>query len=103
MATKLRSSKVPKLKQYVHPSHDDALLRLKRATGHLTSVIGMIEDHRPCVEILQQLTAVISALGSTRTLLFQDHLNSCVRPLLKEGDEKTLKELSVIIRRSMKV
>ncbi len=45
-----------------HKSHDEALLRIKRATGHLEAVHGMIKSERSCPEILQQLSAVISAL-----------------------------------------
>lgn len=63
----------------------------------------MIEDHRPCAEILQQLTAVISALGSTRVLLLQDHIDSCINPLLKADQKHLLEELQVVIQRSMKV
>lgn len=103
MPTKFKKSKSLNFENHSHHSHKDAILRLKRASGHLNSVILMIENQQPCVEILQQLSAVISALGNTRTLLFQDHLNSCVRPLLKEGDEKTLNDLEIIIQRSMKV
>ena len=47
--------------QHRHASHPTILKRLKRAHGHLASVIGMIEAGRPCTELAQQLHAVESA------------------------------------------
>ncbi|HCT34657.1 MAG TPA: hypothetical protein DF966_16000 [Sulfitobacter sp.] len=34
-----------------HATHPDIVKRLKRANGHLLSVIGMIEAERPCTDI----------------------------------------------------
>ena len=46
----------------LHLSHPDILKRLKRAEGHLKSIVTMIEQDRGCVEIAQQLQAVESAM-----------------------------------------
>ena len=45
-----------------HQSHSDVVKRLKRAEGHLRSIITMIEDGRECVDIAQQLHAVEKAV-----------------------------------------
>jgi DNA-binding FrmR family transcriptional regulator len=46
-----------------HTSHDDISKRLKRANGHLKSIITMLEDERSCSEIAQQLHAVEKAIS----------------------------------------
>jgi DNA-binding FrmR family transcriptional regulator len=76
-----------------HQSHPDIGKRLKRAEGHLRSVIAMIEDGKPCVELAQQLHAVEAAIAKAKKELIHDHIEHC----LEDGhgpDEKTaLREL----------
>ena len=43
--------------------HEAVIKRLKRAQGHLKSVIEMMEAGRPCMEVAQQLHAVVGALA----------------------------------------
>ena len=38
-----------------HHTHPDIVKRLKRADGHLRTIIEMIEKGRPCAQIAQQL------------------------------------------------
>jgi uncharacterized protein len=61
-----------------HASHPAILKRLKRAHGHLASVIGMIEDGRPCTELAQQLHAVESAIANAKRELIHDHIEHCL-------------------------
>ena len=61
-----------------HASHPDVLKRLKRAHGHLASVISMIEDGRPCLDLAQQLHAVESALTNAKKELIHDHIEHCL-------------------------
>ena len=66
-----------------HASHPDIVKRLKRAEGHLRSVIEMIEAGRPCLDIAQQLHAVEKAIAQAKKTLIHDHLDHCL-------DEATL-------------
>jgi DNA-binding FrmR family transcriptional regulator len=61
-----------------HESHPEIVKRLKRAEGHLRSVVGMIEAGRPCVELAQQLHAIEKAIGSAKTVLIHDHIDHCL-------------------------
>ena len=61
-----------------HTSHPAIIKRLNRATGHLRSIVGMIEDQRPCVEIVQQLLAVENAIASAKRALINDHIDHCL-------------------------
>ena len=47
----------------LHESHPEIVKRLKRAEGHLRSVVEMIEANRPCIDVAQQLHAVEKAVG----------------------------------------
>jgi DNA-binding FrmR family transcriptional regulator len=61
-----------------HSSHPDIVKRLKRAEGHLRSVIAMIEAGKPCVELAQQLHAVESAVAKAKKELIHDHIEHCL-------------------------
>lgn len=39
---------------HTHQSHPNTIKRLKRANGHLESVIGMVDQGKPCLELVQQ-------------------------------------------------
>jgi hypothetical protein NreA len=56
-----------------HP-HSAIARRLKRANGHLETIIEMIEQDRPCAQIAQQLQAVESAIESAKKALIHDHI-----------------------------
>lgn len=61
-----------------HESHPDIIKRLKRAHGHLASVIAMIEEGRPCLDLAQQLHAVESAITNAKRELIHDHIEHCL-------------------------
>jgi len=73
---------------HVHTTHPEIAKRLKRAGGHLKSVVDMIESGRSCLDIAQQLHAVERAIGQAKRTLIQDHLDNCleetVGPLPRE-------------------
>ena len=64
--------------EHRHESHPDIIKRLKRAEGHLKSVIAMIEAGRPCLDIAQQLHAVEAAVANAKRTLIHDHLDHCL-------------------------
>jgi DNA-binding FrmR family transcriptional regulator len=64
--------------EHVHETHPDIVKRLRRAEGHLKSVIEMIEAGRPCLDLAQQLHAVEKAVGQAKRTLIQDHLDHCL-------------------------
>jgi DNA-binding FrmR family transcriptional regulator len=62
----------------LHQHHEAVAKRLKRAQGHLKTVVAMIENGRPCLDIAQQLHAVEKAIGQAKRTLIQDHLDHCL-------------------------
>jgi DNA-binding FrmR family transcriptional regulator len=71
-----------------HTSHPDIINRLKRADGHLRSIIEMLEAGRPCLDVAQQLQAVEKAVAQAKKALIHDHIDHCLEditgPLLRD-------------------
>ncbi|SPB14117.1 Copper-sensing transcriptional repressor CsoR [Caballeronia novacaledonica] len=85
----------------IHTSHPDVVKRLKRAEGHLRSVIAMIEEGRACVDIAQQLQAVESAISNAKTTLIHDHIDHCLEQSLRNEEQSptsAIKELKSITK-----
>ncbi|MCA0938486.1 metal-sensing transcriptional repressor [Salipiger pacificus] len=82
-------------KPHRHASHPKLVARLKRAEGHLRSVVEMIEAERPCLDVATQLQAVESAIRNAKQALIHDHLDHC---LDAEGSEHDRAELKAITR-----
>lgn len=80
-------------KPHVHASHPKVVSRLKRAEGHLRSVIAMIEEGRPCLDVAQQLQAVERAVRNAKQALIHDHMDHCLDGD-HAGDRKELKAIS---------
>lgn len=62
----------------VHSTHADVLNRLRRAAGHLRTIIEMIESKRDCLDVTQQLHAVEKALQNAKRIYIQDHIDNCI-------------------------
>ena len=82
-----------------HASHSDIIARLKRAQGHLTSVLKMLEEGRPCPDIAQQMHAVENAIGNAKRELIHDHIEHCLNDT-GGGDQghDSIKDLKLIAK-----
>jgi len=84
-----------------HQSHTEIIKRLKRAEGHLRSIVAMIEDGRACVDIAQQLHAVEKAVCQAKRTLIQDHIDHCLEHTvgaLTKGERAPLEEFKQITK-----
>lgn len=70
-----------------HP-HSAIARRLKRANGHLETIISMIEQGRPCAQIAQQLQAVESAIENAKKALIHDHISHGLERSFKASGSK---------------
>ena len=68
--------------------HPAIARRLKRANGHLETIIEMIEQGRPCAQIVQQLQAVESAIESAKKALIHDHISHSLERSFKASGAK---------------
>lgn len=81
---------------------EDVARRLKIAEGHLRKTIEMVETGVYCVDVLQQTSAVRSAVKKAEEVLLNNHLNSCVvRAMQKNGadKDKAIAELMQIFKK----
>ncbi|MGA9254755.1 MAG: metal-sensing transcriptional repressor [Roseobacter sp.] len=82
-----------------HATHPAIVKRLKRANGHLASVIKMIGDEQPCVDIAQQLHAVEKAVQQAKRTLIQDHIDHCLdAALVRAGETPVTAEFKAITK-----
>ena len=66
----------------------DIIIRLKRARGQIDGVIKMIEDDRPCADVVTQLAAVSKALDRAGFKVVATGLRQCIL----EGDNAPMTE-----------
>lgn len=52
--------------------------RLKRSAGQLDGVLRMMDDNRPCDDVLVQLSAVKSSIDKAMKLVIARNINNCV-------------------------
>lgn len=62
--------------------------RLKRIEGQVRGLIGMIEDERYCVDIVNQVEAVKGALTKVENMVLKVHAHGCVEDALQSGSLK---------------
>ena len=83
----------------IHASHPSIIARLKRANGHLASVIAMFEEGRSCHDLSQQLHAVESAVSNAKRELIHDHIEHCLEETSDRASQReTLKELKALTK-----
>jgi len=77
-----------------HTDDPKLLNRLRRAHGHLATIIKMVEEGRDALDIAQQMKAVVSALDAAKTLLVADHIEHHLQVVVGPLSEATRKELA---------
>src|SRR5271156_2654911 len=75
-------------------------MRLARALGHLNAVHKMVDDEKYCIDVLNQLKAVQSALDKTAQLMLKQHLETCVVQAVQANDSaRVMDELWQLLRK----
>ena len=82
-----------------HPDHTNNSTALRRIEGQVRGVQQMIDDKRYCMDIVNQVKAIKSALSRVESKVLEKHLRSCVTKVLnkKEMEEK-ITELVKVFR-----
>lgn len=70
----------------VAASHDAIVRRLKKIEGQVRGVVRMIEEDRYCIDVLQQISAIRSALAKAESEILKAHAASCVEEAISQGD-----------------
>ena len=66
--------------------------RLRRIQGQIGGIDKMIQEDRYCIDILTQISAVVSALRGVEDMVMQNHLNTCVADAMRSEDPKEQQE-----------
>ena len=81
-------------------SKSKLIKRLRRIEGQVRGVQSMLEEERDCRDIMQQLTAIHSAIQSTSRVFFRDYASMCLTEMdqdqnisIEEKREKMVKEM----------
>ncbi len=61
---------------------------LRTARGQLDGILKMVEEDRYCVDIVNQVMAAQSLLGSAAREILRAHIDHCVREAFEQGKEK---------------
>ena len=75
------------------------LSRLRRIEGQVRGVERMVENDQYCVDVLTQMSSIISALRATGLLVLEDHIRGCVVGADPDDREAVLDELNGAIER----
>ncbi len=81
----------------------DSIKRLKTVRGHINHIIKAVEEERYCIEVLQQSSAVQSALRSFDGVILKGHLEEHASiALRKKGKEKekAIEEIIEVFKKS---
>lgn len=78
--------------------------RLNRVAGQVQGIARMIEEDRYCIDVLNQVQAVKSALAKAESEILKRHASSCVRSAIASGDaceqERVFSELVDLMERN---
>ena len=85
--------------------HDEKSLRLimnrlSRIEEHIRGIKTMVQESRPCPEVLIQIAAVGGALDKVARVILDEHLTDCIARAAVEGNiEKEIEELKAALDR----
>ena len=72
--------------------------RLNRIEGQVRGVTKMIDEERYCIDVLQQIQAVKSAIAKVEDAVLKDHAATCVESAIASGNsEDQRKKFSELI------
>jgi len=79
--------------------------RLRRIEGQVRGIQRMVDEEVYCVDILTQISSVVSATEKVATILLKDHVEHCVRESIEKGEgaDDKIEELTAAVERFLRV
>ncbi|GED32041.1 metal-sensitive transcriptional regulator [Brevibacillus centrosporus] len=78
------------------------LIRLNRIEGQIRGVKGQVERNEYCDHVLNQMSAIHSALNAVGRLLLENHLKTHARSRVQQTDganvDKVLQTLTILMK-----
>ena len=87
---------------YADDLQKDMLDRLNRIEGQVRGVGRMVEQQRPCLEVLQQLASVQAAMKGLTKNVLRNYLERCATDAIRSGDTGIYDELMEAIFKFVK-
>lgn len=91
---------------YIKADHKEKLEnRLKRIEGQVRGVQRMVDEEAYCIDILTQISSLVSATEKVAAMVLRDHVDHCVKESIENQDqtEKKIEELMAAVERFAKM
>lgn len=86
---------------------EDVLNRLRSVRGHVEGIVNMVENDKYCIDVINQVQAVQSALNKVNLLVLDDHMHHCVTGAIRSEDpaerERVLREIRDVFAKRSKL
>jgi DNA-binding FrmR family transcriptional regulator len=66
----------------------EVVQRLRSLEGHVRGVQSMVEEGRPCMDLVRQTQALQGSLRQISLLLLTQHLDGCLHDAWTQADDK---------------
>ncbi len=76
--------------------------RLSRIEGQVRGVRAMLDADAYCIDVINQVSAAISALSSFSRELLSEHIKTCVFRDVQEGKSESVEELVTLLGRMLR-
>ena len=74
--------------------------RIRKVVGQLQAVDRMVDEDKPCEDVLAQISAASSALHKIGQVILEGHIRHCVRDGIQHGDaDKTIEGFTKAVER----
>jgi len=85
---------------HIQPSKDALIKRLNRIEGQVRGIAKMITEDRYCVDVLNQISALQSAMDAVAMELLENHTHGCMQSAIKSGDgDAAIDEMMTLLRK----
>lgn len=71
--------------------HKEVTRLLNIASGQINGIVKMVEEDKYCIDISNQLLAVISMLKKIDQMVIKAHLEGCLKEAITSGEDVNLK------------
>ena len=79
--------------------------RLRRIEGQVRGVQRMVDEEAYCVDVLTQISSIVSAMEKVGAILLKDHVEHCVKESIEKGEgaDEKIEELTAAVERFLRV
>jgi DNA-binding FrmR family transcriptional regulator len=82
-----------------HPHRKIVSRRVAIILGHLKGVQRMIDEGEDCCEILDQMSAIRSALNNSARILLDDHIRHCLFQAYEKNDTEMIERINSALKK----